>query len=280
VPEITLGEVNGLAREWAPDGNRVVLVTAPQKDGLAVPDEKKLAAAIAAAATKPLQPYVDTTSVQPLMDTPPTGGTVVKTSTQAQFDVTEWQLSNGVKVILKPTTFKQDEVLFRAFSPGGTSLASDADYVAASTAAQVLQSGGLGKFSALELQKMLTGKVASASVAITDTDELVPGASVRDLETMFQLIYSGSRSRAPTDDLRRDHDAEKPAGQSEVDAGFAFAEALSALSQNRMGPAVHLRAGRRDELAKSLSFKDRLADASDFTFMFVGSFDLATIAAG
>ena len=126
VPEITLAEVNALAKEWAPDGNRVVVVSAPQKAGVPVPDEKKLAAAIAAAAAQPLQPYVDTTSDQPLLETPPTPGSIVKTSTQPEFDITEWQLSNGVKVVLKPTTFKQDEVLFRAFSPGGTSLASDA----------------------------------------------------------------------------------------------------------------------------------------------------------
>jgi zinc protease len=283
VPEITLGEVNGLAKEWAPDGNRVVLVSAPQKEGLAVPDEKTLAAAIAAAAAKPLQPYTDTTSVQPLMETVPSGGSVVKTSAQPQFDITEWQLSNGVKVILKPTTFKQDEVLFRAFSPGGTSLASDADFVAASTAAQVVQSGGLGKFSALELQKMLTGKVASASVAFTDTDELISGgASLKDLETMFQLIYLRfTQPRADetifgvmTTQTRQALTNQKSRPE------FAFAEALgAALSQN------HLRARPFtselvDEmsLAKSEAFyRERLADASDFTFTFVGSFDLATI---
>jgi zinc protease len=283
VPDISLGEVNGLAKEWAPDGNRVVVVNAPQKDGLAVPDEKKLAAAITAAAARPLQPYVDTTSAQPLMETPPAGGTVVKTSAQPEFEITEWQLSNGVKVVLKPTNFKQDEVLFRAFSPGGTSLAADPDYVSATTSAQVVQSGGLATFSALELQKMLTGKVASASASISETEEMMAGgASRKDLETMFQLIYlrfTQPRADETIFGVMTSQTKAALANQKSMPE-FAFAEALEgALSQNHFRSRPFT-AELVDEmsLAKSLAFyKDRFADASDFTFTFIGSFDLPTL---
>ena len=283
VPEITLGEINGLAKEWAPDGNRVVVVSAPQKPGLTLPDEKKLAATITAAASKPLQPYIDATTVQPLLETPPTPGSVTKTTSKSQFEITEWELSNGVKVVLRPTTFKQDEIVFRATSPGGTSLASDADYISATTAAQIVQAGGLGKFSALELQKMLAGKVASAAPVIGTTDEgLVGNASGKDLETMFQLIYL--RFMAPRADptifgvITSQTKAALANQKSEPE--FLFSEALEgALSQN------HFRARPFtpeliDEmnLDKSLAFyKDRFADASDFTFVFVGNFNLETM---
>jgi zinc protease len=93
-------------------------------------------------------------------------------------------------VVLKPTTFRNDEILFRAFSPGGTSLVSDKDYIPANTATQVVTAGGVGKFSAVDLRKLMTGKVASASPFIGELEEGLSGnSSRRDLEMMFQLIY-------------------------------------------------------------------------------------------
>src|SRR5205823_3897546 len=104
--------------------------------------------------------------------------------------ITQWELSNGVKVILKPTTFKEDEIVFSATSPGGTSLASDADFIPAQTAPMVIAAGGLGKLSTTDLQKTLAGKTASASAGISEVEESLSGGSSRkDLETMFQLIY-------------------------------------------------------------------------------------------
>ena len=95
-----------------------------------------------------------------------------------------------MKVVLKPTNNKQDEIVFRATSPGGTSLASDKDFLSASVAAQIIASGGLGNFNAIELRKILSGKVAMARPVIGDLEEGITGsASPKDLETMFQLIY-------------------------------------------------------------------------------------------
>ena len=218
LPEITLNEVNALAKQWVPDKNRVVLVNAPDKPGLAVPDQAKLASVIASAEKKELTAYVDTVGTQPLLDSAPKAGAITKTATKDAFGITEWELSNGVKVVLKPTKFKEDEVIFQAFSPGGTSLASDADFIPAQTAAQVVASGGLGKFSAIDLRKMLTGKVASARPFIGELDEGLRGsASRKDLETMFQLIYlTFTAPRADPVDLHGADDlGEIPAGQPE-----------------------------------------------------------------
>jgi zinc protease len=280
LPEITLAEVNALAKDWAPDANRVVVVSAPQKDSVKIPDEKALAAVMASASKKELTPYVDTDDSQPLLDSVPSPGAVANTVTKEAFGITEWQLANGVKVVLKPTTFKDDEIIFRAFSPGGTSLASDRDFIPASTADQVISSGGLGKFSEIDLRKMLTGKVASARPHIGELEEGLSGsASRKDLETMFQLIYLRfTQPRADTTIFGVMTTQTKAAlANQTATPEFAFRETLqSTLTQNHprarlMTPAMV------DEmnLDKSLAFyKDRFSDASDFTFVFVGSFDL------
>jgi zinc protease len=275
-----LSEVNALAKQWVPDKNRVVLVNAPQKDGLTIPDETKLAGVIAAATRKELTPYVDAVAAGSLLDTPPSPGTVTKTARKEAFGITEWELSNGVKVVLKPTTFKEDEILFQAFSPGGTSLASDADFVPAETSAQVIASGGLGKFSAVDLRKALTGKVASARPFIGELDEGLRGsASKKDLETLFQLIYlTFTAPRAdPAIFTVLTTAMKSQLSNQKASPEFAFAEALnSILTQNH--PRAKMPSPEMVEqmsLDKSLAFyKDRFGDASDFTFVFVGSFDV------
>src|SRR5262245_9298005 len=189
LPEITLADVNNLARNWIPDRNRVVAVMAPKKAGVAVPDEAKLAAVIKNAGGGTLTAYVDTVSAKPLLEAEPKAGTVAKTVTK-DGGITEWTLSNGVRVVLDPTTFKQDEILFRAFSPGGTSLADDRDFVAAETADQVVPQGGLGSLNAIDLGKKLAGKAAFVRPDIDEMSEGLNGRALRrDLETMFQLIY-------------------------------------------------------------------------------------------
>ena len=283
LPGVTLAEVNALAKSWTPSRNRVVAVTAPDKPGLSVPTEAKLASIMATAADTELKAYVDNVASAPLLATPPTPGTIVKTEQKPAYGITEWELSNGAKVVLKPTTFKQDEVLFRATGPGGTSLASDADFIPASTADRVVSSGGLGTLSATDLRKLLTGKVANATPFINETNEGVAGSgSPKDIDTMFQLIYARfTEPRAdPTVFAAMTSQMKAAMANQAVTPGFAFNQAiLSTLYQDHprrqmMTPA------RVDEmnLDKSLAFyKDRFADASDFTFTFVGSFTLDEI---
>src|SRR3954462_12734683 len=155
IPEVTLGEVNELAREWFPEGNRLVVVSAPEAAGVVLPTQAQLAAIVQPASAKRLEPYVDAATGQSLMDAPPPRGTIVKTTARPD-GITEWTLSNGATVVLKPTTLKADQILFRAVAPGGTSLANDADFVAARVADDVIPASGVGKFSAVALDKLLT----------------------------------------------------------------------------------------------------------------------------
>jgi zinc protease len=282
MPEITLADVNGLARDWVPDRNRVIAVSAPKKDGIPVPDEKGLASVVKSAGSAALTAYVDTVSATPLLDPLPKAGTVAKTDTKPS-GITEWTLSNGARVVLVPTTYKQDEVLFRAVSPGGTSLVADSDFVAAETADQVVAQGGLGQLSAIDVSKKLAGKAAFVRPDIDEMFEGLNGRALRrDLETMFQLIYlSFTAPRADAEAFRT--------STEQLTAALANRQALpEAAFEDALTAAVsqdHLRARplTRDSipqmsLEKSMAFyKDRFADASDFTFVFVGSFDLPTI---
>jgi zinc protease len=282
LPEITLDEVNQVAKAWA-GGSRVVLVNAPRKPGQRVPSEAELSAAIRRVSTQDIGAYVDVASSQPLLARPPEPGRIVNTTSRTEFGLAEWELSNGVRVVLRPTQFKQDEVVFRATSPGGTSLANDADFVAASTAGQVIGAGGLGPFDAIQLRNALAGKSGSVTAYIGDSEEgLAGGASPKDLETMFQLIYlSFTQPRADATVFKVLTDQMKAVlASQQASPEWVFRQTLrTTLAQNHPRARPMTPESVKDmDLQKSYAFyKDRFADASDFTFVFAGSFDLATI---
>jgi zinc protease len=281
LPEISIEEVNKVAREWT-SGSRVVIVSAPKKAGLVVPDAPQLAAAMKRAAEGDIKPYVDVASTQPLMDKVPEPGKVV-TTLSSGMGLQDWVLSNGARVVLMPTTFKQDEVIFRATSPGGTSLASDKDYIAASTAAQVIGASGLGPFNIIQLRNSLAGKAVSVSPFIDDTEEgLGGGASPKDLETMFQLIYlTFTQPRADAEAFAA-MTAQMRAmlANQQASPEWEFRQTLqTTLAQNhfRARPMTPKLVDEMDLQRSYAFYKDRFADASDFTFVFTGSFDVAAI---
>ena len=283
LPEITLAEVNSLAEDWMPDRNRLVVITAPESDRPSLPSEANLAAVIDTADGAALTAYVDTVSTQPLLARLPSAGTIATTSTNEALGITEWRLSNGVRVVLKPTMFKQDEILFRAVSPGGTSLASDRDFIPAATATAVIAQGGLGELSLLDLDKVLAGTTAFVRADIGETEEgLAGGATRTDLETMFQLVYlTFTAPRADPVAFRVLSDQLKVTlANREATPDTVFDEALdAAMSQNhlRAQPLTPARLNQMNLDASLAFYKDRFADASDFTFVFVGSFDLVTL---
>ena len=279
VPEITLDEVNRIGQNWISDSNRVVAVTAPEKPDLVMPGADDLIAVMAAVDGIEITPYEETTPDQPLLANVPAGSEVVATRT-LEGGITEWDLANGIKVVLKPTDFQQDQIVFRGSSPGGTSLANDEDYIPASTAVTIIANGGLAAFDATDLQRELTGKVANVNPFISDYQEGVTGnASPADLETMFQLIYL--RMTAPRADetfyeIFRNQMASVLANR-DANPAVAFGDTF-----NRIFYQDHLRRQPQTvemidetDLARSMAFyEDRFADTDDFTFIFVGNMDL------
>ncbi len=280
LPEITLEEVNKCARDWMSESSRVVVVNAPEKPGLVVPDETKLAAVVKAVWAKEITAYVDTVANMALLDKLPEPGRIVKTTVKEPFGITEWDLSNGVKVVLKPTALKQDEIVFRATSPGGYQIAGDQDFIPARTAAQVMAATGVGKFSPVDLRKVLVGKIASVGALISEMEEGVSGsASQKDLETMFQLIYLKFTQPRADQAAFAAHIAQGKAilANQQRSPEWAFSEMLQRTLTQDHPRARPMTVEMIDQmnLEKSLAiYKDRFADASDFTFVFVGSFSL------
>jgi zinc protease len=277
IPQITLAEVNALAADWFPEGNRLVVVAAPETAGVALPDERQLAEAVKAASDRTLSAYVDAGAGQALMDAPPTPGRIVKT-TERDAGVTEWTLSNGATVVIKPTTLRADQILFRATAPGGTSLASDEDFYAARSADDVLTAGGVGKFSSVTLDKLLASRSVGVRPFVSEIREGMGGGSTpQDIETMFQLIYLRfTQPRAdPTAFAAVKSQALGLLTNQMASPDVVFNQTVdAALSANnpRRQPETPETVGRWN-LDKSLAFyKARFADASNFTFIFVGSF--------
>ena len=279
VPGIQLEEVNRLAGELITERNRVVLVDGPEKQGVTMPARDALAAVIDGVDRKQIEPYEDAASARPLVETTPTPGEVVAEKQIAELGVTEWTLSNGVRVVLKPTDFKNDEVLFSAFSPGGLGLVSDQDYLSGLTASAVVQEGGLGTFDAIGLEKKLAGKVVRVSPWIQGLREGVRGsASLKDLETMFQLVHL--TFTAP----RKDPEAflayvQRIRGSLEnrsASPATAFGDTIQVtMSQYHHRARVWSEALLEEmDLERSIEiYRDRFADASDFVFFFVGNLD-------
>lgn len=282
VPGIGLEEVNAVGRQWNRTDNRVVAVTAPEKAGVVVPTATQLASILDGAASSVVTAYEDKVSDEDLVSAIPQGSPVVSMRT-LEGEITEWQLGNGIRVLLKPTDFRAEEVLFAATRKGGTSLASDADFIPASTAVAVIANGGVGNFNAIDLQRKLTGKVANVAPIISDYEEGLRGnASPADLETLMQMIYL--RLTAP----RADPDfyqvflnqmtavlqnrSTTPANQFED----TFQRLMFQDHPRRQPPTVALLDAT--DLDKSMAFyEERLGDASGFTFVFVGNFDPATL---
>jgi len=283
VPEITLEEVNRLAREWITAGNRVVMVNAPEKEGLHTPTEEELSAVFEAVNAEALEPYTETVGDEPLLPALPEPGSILSERMVDTVGVTEWDLSNGVRVALKPTDFRDDQILFRAFSPGGTSLVEDEDFIPVSSAGSIVNGSGLGSFNPIDLRKKLTGKVAGASASLSSLEEGLSGsASPQDLETMFQLIYL--RFTAPRVDstLLLSNQARTLAALENLRASPAavFADTLQVtLTQNHpRAPLLSKELVMATDLDACLDlYEDRFADASDFTFIFAGDFELKTM---
>jgi zinc protease len=278
LPGITLSQVNALVSDWFPDRNRLVVVAAAEASGVVLPGEAQLSAVVRAASEKPLEAYVDAGAGEALMDAPPARGTITRTTTRPEAGITEWTLSNGATVVLKPTTLRADQILFRASAPGGTSLASDADFIPARAADDVIPAGGAGRFSGVALDKILAGKAVRVRPFINEIDEGMNGGSTpQDMELMFQLLYlrfTQPRADATAFGAMRSQALALLANQSaspEVVFNQAIDAALSGNNPRRQPETPQTVA--QWNLEKSLAFyKARFADASNFTFVFVGSF--------
>ena len=278
LPTITLAEINKLAAEWMTDRNRVLATTSPEKPGIVNPTRAELLAAFDAVKRAEIAAYTETAPSQQLVEKDPIAGRVISERDVKGIGLTEWKLSNGVRVLLKPTDFNADQVAFTAYSPGGASLLSDVAFPAASAAELIPETSGVGKFSVIDLQKFLAGKQVSVSPNIDELSEGLSGsASQRDLDTMFQLVYlyftQPRLDTALVNTFLGRYRGVLVNRSASPEA--AFSDTLQVTMAQHSVREQPLTASTLDKIDpfKSYDFyKDRFSDASGFTFVFVGNF--------
>lgn len=279
LPGITLEEINNLGQSWTTDDNVIALITAPEKEGINVPTEKQVADIIKSVRAKKVEAYVDKVSEAPLLAELPVAIKVVKRIDNNTFGFTELTFGNGVRMILKSTDFKNDEIVLSAYSPGGTSLYPDADIMSATLAPTIIAQSGLGEYDFMGLQKKLSGNTAKLSPYINELREGVNGnCSPKDLETMLQLNYLYFTK------LRKDEDAfnayisrlRNMIKPMRSNPQVIFSDTLSKIVSLNSPRVIAIPSDAQiDQINLDRStgiFKDRFADASDFTYLMVGNF--------
>ena len=192
VKMINVEMVNAFAQQTVTPTNQVIIVTAPEKEGLAAPSAEELLAIREKVAAAEVEPYEDNVVKEPLIPegTQLEGSKVKKTVEDPRLGTTEWTLANGVKVVVKKTDFKADEVLMSAVAKGGLSRLSDEEFYMGEMMPAINSMSGVGKFSATELKKQLSGKTAGVQPAVGNYSSTMNGsASPKDVETMLQLLY-------------------------------------------------------------------------------------------
>lgn len=285
VATLNLGDMNAADRSLFGNKGLIVSVESPQAAGTATLSSPQLAQIVAKAEATPLAAVQERRLPKTLMPVPPAPGRIVSRHVIASIGVTELTLANGVRVVLKPSTFKQDEIVFSAFRPGGLSALPQSLVLAGECAPGYVSKAGLGRYSATDLRKMLAGKALAVAMLMTPyLDEFRGRCTTPDLETTLQLIHMSF------DRLRRDPGAYA----SILDLNHSFeANVLMNPTLSFLNEALDLRYGHNPRaphlvqpagawkaltLGKVLeAYHDRFGTADGFTFIFVGSFKAAAI---
>ena len=278
MPHLTADVINQAIKHYVTDENMIISFMAPDKPTVLIPSDEIILETLAAVKAAELSPKEEEDLDRPLIEKAPKAGKIKKTTQDKLFGTTTWHLSNGVKVVFKKTDFKNDEILLNAFSEGGMSKVKDVeDMVTANLAATIVANNGLGEFTQVELNKLLTGKIASVSPRIGAYDEGFSGkSSVADFETMLQLIHL--YFTAP----RKDDNAygalvnmyKTSLANSANDPRRAFSDSISTMIYNRHPRTVILNLEALDKLNQDRAlaiFKDRFGMPADFTFVFTGN---------
>ena len=286
VPAIPIDAINAVMKQLVPqnDSNLVVVNFNQEKDGAVYPTEEGLLGAVRDARAEQLTAWVDNVKDEPLMTTLPTPGKITKEVKNDKFDYSELTLSNGVKVILKQTDLKKDQVLLSGEGWGGSSLYGEKDFVNMKMFNDVVEASGLGNFLHTELTKALAGKIAGASLSLSAYRANINGSSTpTDVETMMQLVYlymtgNVKKDQQSFDQLMKTTELQLKNRLLQPEAVFADSLSLTLTKHNpRFKPMdvsdlAQVNYDRILEMAK-----ESTANAAAFTFTIIGNYDDAKI---
>ncbi len=286
LPGITLEEVNAVSKLIKDVSNRLVYVTGPDpKAGQQLPEGKELLAAIDAKEKSEIKPYEEKAIATTLLTTEPKAGKVVFRKTDAKLGTTELKLSNGITVTLKPTDYKNDQILLTAVRQGGKNHYGVKDKFNAEYATSIVGAMGIGEFSPTDLRKVMAGKTASARTTFDAVSEgVIANSSVKDIETMFQLVYLNITSPRKDTSLFRSYIQRNKSQFANLAANpnAAFVDTLyrTLFNNHPLAPVAVPNSAYFDQidLDRSLEiYKERFSDAGGMEFIIVGSFKEETI---
>jgi zinc protease len=279
----TIAEVTAMAREMVTDGNQVVIASAPEKPGLTAVTEPMLRDALRAGAATTVTPWRDEMAGRALLAKAPVPGSVSSRREIPEIGTTVLTLSNGVEVWLKPTDFRNDQVIFTSYARGGLALASPAEYNNASLATSLVGIAGVGGLNPNDLGKLLAGKIVNASPSVSSMTQGVGGSSTpKDLETALQLVYlefTAPNRDASSFTLLKQRLEASLANQAQS-PGAVFSERVRRINTSDHYTARPLRLEDLPGLNADRMFdfyQQRFANAADFTFFFVGAFKVDEI---
>ena len=286
VPAIPIDAINAVMAQLMPksDSNLVVLNFNQEKDGATYPTEAGLLGAIRDARAQQLTAWVDNVKDEPLMTTLPKPGKITKEVKNDKFGYTELTLQNGVKVILKQTDLKKDQVLLTGEGWGGSALYDVKERANIALFNDAVEASGLGAFSHTELTKALAGKIAGATLSMSTQRTNVNGSSTpTDVETMMQLVYLYMTSNIKKDEQSYDQMMKTTELQLKnrlLQPEAVFSDSLS-LTLTKHNPRFK---NLDVEDLKDVSYdrilqmaKERTANAAAFTFTIIGNYDEAKI---
>ena len=279
VPNISVEAINSLLPQLIKDENIVINVFGPDKEDMVYPTETEILKVLQDTKAEEITAYVDKVSDEPLLKEAPKAGKIVKTE-EGPFGSTAFTLSNGVRVVVKNTDFKADEIRMTAFSPGGTSMFDTKEAIQLRMLNSVAGLGGLGNFSNVDLEKVLAGKKASISTSFTVYTEKVNGyCSPKDLETLMQLVYLSFTAPRMDDAAFESFKTRTKASllNEEANPMTAFSDTLNHALYGNHPMIDRIKADMIDQIDYNRimeMYKDRFKEAGDFTFLFVGNINM------
>lgn len=278
-PNIPVEAINSILPQLITDKNIVINIFGPDKEGMVYPTEAEILDILNKTKAEEITAYVDKVSDEPLMKETPKAGKIVKTE-EGPFGSTALTLSNGVRVVVKTTDFKADEIRMRAFSPGGTSVFGTKEALQLKMLNSVAGLGGLGNFSNVDLEKVLAGKKANISASVSGLSEGLNGScSPKDLETLLQLTYLSFTAPRMDDAAFESYKQRTKAALANQEANpmTALTDTLQKEMYGNHPMAVRVKADMIDQIDYNRimeMYKDRFKEAGDFTFLFVGNINL------
>ena len=280
LPGIAIEDVNKVADRIRGDQHIFAYIMGPEKNDIKLPSPENLLQTIAMAEKADVKPYEEKAIAADLLEKKPIAGKIVRKTTNTALGTTDLLLSNGATVTLKPTDFKNDEILMGASRYGGTSNYGAADRYNATYALSAINAMGFGSFSPTDLQKVLAGKSVSASPTLSGTTEGMSGNStVKDLETMFQLAYLKLTEPRKDTSLFKSYVQKNKAQLTMLGANpqaVFFDTVMRTLYHNSpLAPINVPKASYFDSISTDRIiqiYRERFGDAAGMHFVFTGSF--------